>query len=91
MSEIYVYIWKFLAISVTQLAGGLLLKMLKCFKVILNVFEFSHVKAIAESWLVYGNKFSWIAQSCFQMRQLKKLVPASFFFFLELLREKNKF
>ena len=28
----------------TQLVGGLLLKMLKYFKVILNIFEFSHVK-----------------------------------------------
>ena len=33
----------------TQLAGGLLLKMLKYFEVTLNTFEFSHVKKIVES------------------------------------------
>ena len=43
---------------VTQLAGGLLLKMLKYFEVMLNIFEFSHLKEIPESALVYVNKFS---------------------------------
>ena len=43
---------------VTQLAGGLLLKMLKYFEVMLNIFEFSHLKEILESSLVYVNKFS---------------------------------
>ena len=43
---------------VTQLAGGLLLKMLKYFEVMLNIFEFSHLKEIPESSLVYENKFS---------------------------------
>ena len=33
----------------TQLAGGLLLKMLKYFVVMLNIFEFSQVKEIVES------------------------------------------
>ena len=33
----------------TQLAGGLLLKILKDFEVMLNIFEFSHVKEIVES------------------------------------------
>ena len=32
-----------LVICVTQLAGGLLLKKLKCFEVMLNIFEFSRV------------------------------------------------
>ena len=36
-------------ICATQLAGGSLLKMLKYFEVILNIFEFSHVKEIVES------------------------------------------
>ena len=31
----------------------------------LNIFEFSHVKEIVESWLVHGNKFSWIIQLSF--------------------------
>ena len=33
----------------TQLADGLLLKMLKYFKVMSNIFEFSHVKEIVKS------------------------------------------
>ena len=32
-----------LVISTTQLAGGLLLKMLKYFELMLNIFELSHV------------------------------------------------
>ena len=35
--------------SATQPAGGLLLKMLKYFAVMLNMFEFSHEKEIVES------------------------------------------
>ena len=42
----------------TQLAGGLLLKMLKYFEVMLNIFEFSHVKEIVESLLVDVKKIS---------------------------------
>ena len=37
---------KSLVICATQLVGGLLLKMLKYFKIMLNFFEFSHVKEI---------------------------------------------
>ena len=40
---------KSLVICATQLAGSLLLKMLKYFEIMLNIFEFSHVKEIAES------------------------------------------
>ena len=36
-------------ICATQFAGGLLLKMLKYFEVILKTFEFCHVKEIVES------------------------------------------
>ena len=42
----------------TQLAGGLLLKMLKYFKVLLNIFEFSHVMKVVEPCFVYANKVS---------------------------------
>ena len=38
----------------------------------LNIFEFSHVREIIESWLVYVNKFSWIIQSCFLTETIKK-------------------
>ena len=40
---------KSVVICATQLAGGLLLKMLKYFEVMLNIFEFSRVKEIVES------------------------------------------
>ena len=43
------YVRKSLVICATHLAGGLLLKILKYFKVMLNIFEFSHVKKIIES------------------------------------------
>ena len=33
----------------TQLADGLLLKMLRYFEIMLTIFEFFHVKEIAES------------------------------------------
>ena len=50
-----------LVICATELAGGLLLlNILKYFEVMLKILEFSHVKEIVESWLVYGNKFLWI-------------------------------
>ena len=39
---------KILGICVTQLAGGLLLKTLKYFEVMLNIFELSRVKEIVE-------------------------------------------
>ena len=55
-----------------QLAGGLLLKMLKYFEVMLNIFEFSHVKEIVKFWLVYVNKFSLIIESCFLTETIKQ-------------------
>ena len=45
----YEHVRKSLATCATQLAGGLLLKKLKYFEVMLNNFEFSHVKEIVES------------------------------------------
>ena len=66
------HVRKSLVICATQLAGGLLLKMLKYFEVMLNIFEFSNVKKILEPWLVYLNKFSWIIQSCFLTETIKE-------------------
>ena len=40
---------KSLVIYAVQLEGGLLLKMLKYFEVILNIFEFPHMKKIVET------------------------------------------
>ena len=59
-------------VRATQLADGLLLKMLKYFEVIWKIFEFSHVKETLKFWLVYVNKFSWIIQSCFLTETIKQ-------------------
>ena len=46
----------------------------------LEIFEFSRLKEIVESWLGYTNKLSWII--IFLDRDNKtKLVPASFSYF----------
>ena len=61
-------------------SGGLLLKMLTHFEVMLNIFEFPHVKEIVESIV---SRFHPIM---FLDRDIKtKLVPGSFSYFL---REK---
>ena len=52
--------------------SGLLLKMLKYFEVMLNIFEFSHVKEIVKSWLVYAKTFSQIIQLCFLTETIKQ-------------------
>ena len=49
------HIRKPLVICTTQHAGGLLLKKLKYFEVMLNIFEFLRVWENIESWLVYAN------------------------------------
>ena len=41
---------KSLALCVAQLIGGVLLKKLKYFEVMLNIFEFSRVLEIVKSW-----------------------------------------
>ena len=56
----------------TQLSGGLLLKKLKYFEVMVNIFEFSWVWEKVESWLVYANKLFWIAQSYFSTDIIKQ-------------------
>ena len=38
----------------------------------LNIFESSHVKEIAECWLVYEKKFLWIIQSSFLIETRKR-------------------
>ena len=39
-------------------SSWLIVENAKNFEVMLNIFEFSHVKKIVESWLIYVNKFS---------------------------------
>ena len=67
-------------ICATQLASDLLLKMIKHFRVMLNILEFFHVKKIVEIWLVYVNKFN-IPIKFFGRDNETKLVPV---FFLNL-------
>ena len=45
-----------------QFAGGFLLKKLKYFEVVLNIFEMSQVFENVESWLVYANQIFWIGR-----------------------------
>ena len=47
--------FKSFVIRAPQLAGALLLKMLKYFEVMLKIFELSQVKEIVEPWLFLGN------------------------------------
>ena len=61
--------------------------MLKYLEVMLNIFKFSHVKEIVETSLVYINHPIMFLGRDNKMR----LVPASFSYFLELLRERNIF
>ena len=55
------YVRKSLAMCATQLADSVLIKKLKYFEVMLKIVDFSWMWEIVESWLVYANKFSWIA------------------------------
>ena len=64
---------KTLVICANQLAGGLLLKKLKYFEVMLNIFEFSRVWENVEIWLVYANKLFWIAQPFFSTDTIKRI------------------
>ena len=50
----------------------LIVKNLKYFEVMFNIFEFSHAKEILESWLVYANKLLWIIQSRFLTETIKQ-------------------
>ena len=61
------------------------MKMFKCFEVMVNIFEFSHVKEIVESWLVVMNHLF------LDQENKAKAVPASFSYFTELFWEKSKF
>ena len=74
----------------TQIAGSLLLKMLKYFEAMLNISEFFRVKEI--------ENYDWFLQMSFHessnlfhdQDNKAKLVPASISYFLELFWEKNK-
>ena len=56
----------------TQPEGGLLLKKLKCFEVMLNIFEFLRVGENGEFSLVYANKPFWIAQPYYSTNIIKQ-------------------
>ena len=54
----------------------------------LSIFELSHLKVIVESWLVCGNKFSNYPIMFLDRDNKTELVPAFFFYFVELMRAK---
>ena len=49
-----------------------MLKQLKQFEVMLNIFEFSWMWENVESWLVYANNLFWIAQPYFSTDIMKQ-------------------
>ena len=69
---------KCLVLCMTQLANKVLLKMLKYFEAMLNIFGFSCIREIVKCWLVYGNKFSE-SSYILSEKNFTKLVPASCF------------
>ena len=50
----------------------LIVKTLKYFEVMLNIFEFLRVWENGKSWLVYANKLFWIAQPYFLTNIIKQ-------------------
>ena len=56
---------KSFVICASQLAGGLLLKKLKYFEFMLNIFVLSRVWENVESWMPSANKPFWIEKSYF--------------------------
>ena len=76
----------------TQLKGGLLLKILKYFKAMIKIFEFFHVKEIVESWLVYVIDFSELSNHVSWRTQENKVSTSFFFLILRTpVREKIDF
>ena len=49
-----------------------IVKKIKYFEVMLNIFELSRVWENIESWLVYANKLFWIAQPYFSTDIIKR-------------------
>ena len=66
------HVRKSLVICATQLERGLLLKKLKYFEVMLNIFEFPRVWENVEFWLVYADKLFWFAQTYFSTDIIKR-------------------
>ena len=65
---------KSLVVCATQFAGCLLLKKLKYFEAMLNIFQISRVWEIIESWLVYVNKLFWIMLCILYLKSIHKIV-----------------
>ena len=63
---------KSLVICATQLAGGLLLKKLKYFEFILNIFVFLRVWENVEPWIVSANKPFRIEKSSYFLTDIIK-------------------
>ena len=69
----------------------LIVKKLKYFEVMLNMFKLLRVWENVESWLVYSNKLLWIAQSYFSTDIINKFKASFFILLLRLLMKKIKF
>ena len=67
-----------------------ILKKLKCFEVTLSIFEFSREWENVESWLVYANKFFWIAQLYFSTDIIKQSCLQLLFLAFQTFNEKKK-
>ena len=75
----------------TQLVGGVWLKILKYFKGIFKVFEFSRRLRNIEPWLVYHDQIHFLNHpiALLDWDNKKNLVLVFFPCFLELLRKKS--
>ena len=73
-----------------QLVGGLLLKKLKYFEVMLSIFEFTRALENVESWLVYASKLFWIAQPYISTNIIKQSKCYVLFLAFKIFNEKNK-
>ena len=65
-----------------------IVKKLKYFEVMLNIFEFSRVWENVGSWLIYANKFFWIAQPYFSTDITKGSTSFSFLLLRILMKKK---
>ena len=63
---------KSLVVCATQLAGGLLLKKLKYFEFMLNIFVFLRVWKNVEYWMASANNSFWINRSYFLTDIIKR-------------------
>ena len=67
-----------------------IVKKLKHFEVMLNIFEFSRAWENVESWLVYADNIFGIVQPYFSTDIIKRSLGQLLFLALNTVNEKNK-